>query len=238
MDIKQYNGKYVRIKDKWGKIFEGRVEYGNADFLECEWGGKEDGLFMNDFLIYNSDIESIEEIKGHGTIELWTENLILRRYKKADAKDLYERIGKDPSSFEYSGWNPYATKEMAKETVRRFIASYKDEHVYSWVMDWEDILVGTIGAYDYENDQIEVGFTVANRWRGRGFASEALKAVVEYLSENEEIPCITAWCASDNIASAKTLEKAGMRYVRTEKDGLQVGEKTYDRLIYEYRKQS
>lgn len=236
MDIKQYDGRYVRIKDKWGEIFEGRAEYGNSDFLECEWGGEEDGLFINDSLIYNSQIVSIEEIKGHGTIELWTENLILRRYREEDAEELYERIGNDPSSFEYSGWNPYATKEMAKETVKRFIDSYKNEHVYSWVMEWEDILVGTIGAYDYENDQIEVGFTVAEGWRGRGFASEALKAVLEYLSQNEEIPCITAWCASDNIASSKTLEKAGMTYVRTEKEGLQVGEKTYDKLIYEYRK--
>jgi RimJ/RimL family protein N-acetyltransferase len=125
---------------------------------------------------------------------------------------------------------------MAKETVRRFIASYKDEHVYSWVMDWEDILVGTIGAYDYENDQIEVGFSVVPAWQGKGYASEALTEVMKYLSENENIPCIKAWCAAENIGSKRVLEKAGMTYVSTEKNGIDVNEKTYDKLNFEYRK--
>ena len=73
-------------------------------------------------------------------------------------------------------------------------------------------------------------------WQGRGFATEALKKVLIYLTENERIPCVTAWCAEENIGSRRRLEKAGMRLVRTEKDGLTVGERVYDKLIYEYNK--
>ena len=136
----------------------------------------------------------------------------------------------------YSGWNPYATQEMARETVRRVIDSYDDAHSYSWVMDVDDIVVGTIGAYDYKRDQIEVGFSVDRGWRGRGFATEALKKVLNYLTENEGISCVTAWCAEENAASRRVLEKAGMQLVRTEKDGLTVGNRVYDKLIYEYRR--
>ena len=135
----------------------------------------------------------------------------------------------------YSGWNPYATLEMAQETVRGFIDGYKDEHVYSWIMDIDDVIVGTIGAYDYKDDQIEVGFSVVKGWQGRGLATEALKKVLEYLTENEGIPCVTAWCAAENIGSQKVLEKAGMKLVRTEKDGLEVGDSVYDKLTYAYR---
>ena len=45
----------------------------------------------------------------------------------------------------------------------------------------------------------------------------------------------TAWCASDNAGSFKAMEKSGMKLVRTEKDGLTVGDKVYDKLTYEYR---
>ena len=54
------------------------------------------------------------------------------------------------------------------------------------------------------------------------------------LMMNEGIPCVTAWCASNNTGSRRVLEKSGMQLIRTEKDGLKVGEKTYDKLVFEY----
>ena len=220
MDLSKYDGKYVRIVDRWGETFTGLAEYGNYNFLECEYGGEEDGLFVEDCLIYHSQIVSIEEIEVHGTVELWTDRLVLRT---------------DPAMARYSGWNPYATLEMARETVRGFVDGYADEHAYSWVMDVDDVIVGTIGAYDYQDNQIEVGFSVVKGWQGRGLATEALKKVLEYLTENEGIGCVTAWCASENIGSRRVLEKSGMKLVREEKNGLEVGDRVYDRLIFEYR---
>ena len=37
MNLAEYDGKYVRIRDVDGNDFSGRASYGNADFLECEW---------------------------------------------------------------------------------------------------------------------------------------------------------------------------------------------------------
>ena len=202
MDLSKYDGKHVRITDKWGETFADR---------------------------------SIEEIEVHGTVDLWTGRMILRRYRPEDADSLYQYLGTDPSMYAYSGWNPYATLEMAQETVRGFIASYDDEHVYSWIMDIDDVIVGTIGAYDYKDDQIEVGFSVVKGWQGRGLATAALKKVLEYLTENEGISCVTAWCAAENIGSQKVLEKAGMKFLCTEKNALTVGDSVYDKLTYEYR---
>ena len=59
-----------------------------------------------------------------GTKELRTERLFLRRYKPADAEILYHRFGTDPVMVRNSGWNPYASLEMAQETVERFIRDY------------------------------------------------------------------------------------------------------------------
>ena len=176
----------------------------------------------------------IEEMEVHGSAELRTERMILRRYRPEDAPDLYRYLGTDPAMYEYSGWNPYGTPEMAQETVRGFIDRYEDGHVYSWVMDVDGAIVGTIGAYDHKDDQIEIGFSVVKSWQGRGFATEALRKVLEYLTENEGIPCVTAWCAAENTGSQKVLEKAGMQFVKTEKNSLVVGDRIYDKLTYQF----
>ena len=238
MNLSEYDGKYVRVMDTDGTILSGRAKYGNTEFLECEWGLDEDGIFIEDVIICNSQIESIEEIVPHGSAEFLTEHLMLRRYRLDDAEQLYECLGIDPEMDKYSGWNPYATPEMAQETVRRFIDSYKYERSYSWVMDanGDNVVAGTIGAYDYDNNQIEVGFSVGQAWQGRGFATEALKTVLEHLTENEGFCCVTAWCATENTSSRKVLEKSGMQLVHIERDGLVVGDRTYDKMIYEYRR--
>lgn len=233
MNLSEYDLKYVRIRDKYGESFTGLAHYAGGEFLECEYGGKEDGIFINDVLIYNSQIESIYETEVHGTVELWTENLMLRRCCPEDAEQLHEHFGKDPEMYKYSGWNPFATPEMAKESVQEFIDSYEDEHSYFWVMDYEGVVVGTIGAYDYECGRIEAGYSVYRDWQGRGFATEALKKVLDYLLQNEGIPCVTAWCAAENTGSRRVLERSGMKLVRSEKCGITAGDEVYDKLIYE-----
>lgn len=145
MNLSEYDGKYVRICDIYGDTFSGRASYGSAEFIECEYGGDEDGIFIEDVLIYNSQIRTIEEIVPHGTAELWTEHLVLRRYRPDDAEQLHQYLGSDPEMYKYSGWNPYATPEMTHNTVQHFIESYDDEHSYSWVIDanGDDVVAGT-----------------------------------------------------------------------------------------------
>lgn len=91
--------------------------------------------------------------------------------------------------YEYSGWNPYATPEMARDTVGRFIESYKDEHFYGWAIDCDGRLIGTIGAYDYnaEKSSVEVGISIDRDHWGKGYATEALKAVLAYLTYDMNI---------------------------------------------------
>ena len=169
-----------------------------------------------------------------GTIALQTPRLSLRRHVPEDTGTLYQNFGTDAAMFRYSGWNPYATPEQAGETVQRFIDSYADPRFYGWAIEREGRMIGTIGAYDFdeEKNQIEVGFSIERACWGKGFAAEALRAVLEYLTVQEGIARVTAWCAADNIASSRTLEKAGMRLTGIDAGGLEVGGERYDRLDY------
>ena len=53
----------------------------------------------------------------HGTTTLTTPRLTLRRHTLSDAPTLHRDFGLDPEMSRYSGWNPYATPEMAEETA-------------------------------------------------------------------------------------------------------------------------
>lgn len=235
MDLATYDHKYVQVKDDWGNVFTGVAGYHGADYCFHEYGTDEPGVIIGDCLVFASQVVSIEEVEPHGTAEIWTEHLVLRKHVPDDADALYEYLGTDPDAHAYTGWNPYATREMARETVRGFIDGYRDGHFYAWAMDVDGVLVGTIGAYDYADGTIEVGFSVVKGWRGRGFASEALEAVLAHLTAHEGIACVTAWCAAENAASWHALEKAGMRRVRVEEDALEVDGNVYDKFWYEYR---
>ena len=171
-----------------------------------------------------------------GTTSLQTSRLLLRRHVPEDAGLLYWNFGTDAAMFRYPGWNPYAPPEQAKETVQRFIDSYADPRFYGWAIEREGRMIGTIGAYDHDpkKNQIEVGFSVERASWGQGCAAEALRAALEYLTVQEGIARVTAWCASDNIASSRTLEKAGMRLSGIDAGGLEVGGQRYDRLDYAY----
>ncbi|MBR0208008.1 MAG: GNAT family N-acetyltransferase [Oscillospiraceae bacterium] len=235
MSLSEYEQKYVRIRTIYGDTLTGLARYGDCEFLRCEWGGEEEGLFIEDFLVYRSQIESIEEIEVHGTVELWTDRMILRRYRPEDAEPLHRGLGTDPTAFPYAGRNPYATPETARETVRQIIESSRDEHFYAWVMDIEDVVVGTIGARPLEGGRTEVGFNIVRGWRGRGLAAEALKKVLEYLTKNEGISCVTASCAPEDGAARRALEKAGMRLVRAERDGRAGGGEAGGKALCSFR---
>lgn len=175
--------------------------------------------------------------KMPGTQEIRTRSLLLRRHVTGDAAPLCENFGIDPAMFEYTGWNPYATPQMAEKTVREYIDAYADQRFYGWAIESAGGLMGTNGAYDYdaEKNSVEVGMSIERTSWGKGYATEALSAVLRYLTEEEGIATVTAWSAAGNIGSRRAMEKSGMVEVRTEKNALVVGGSTYDKVWYEFR---
>ena len=175
-----------------------------------------------------------------GTRELETGRLRLRRYRMEDAALLHHYLGTDEKMSEFSGWNPYATPEMAESSVREFIASYEKPSFYGWVIELKEdsafLFAGTIGAYDYDPDAgtIEIGLSVRRDLWGRGIAGESLRAVLHYLTRVEKIPCVKAWCAALNTGPQKAMEKAGMHQTSVETAALRTGRAVYDKLNYEY----
>lgn len=59
--------------------------------------------------------------------------------------------------------------------------------------------------------RVSVGYVLARAAWGQGYASEALRAVIEASWADPRVFRIWAVCDVDNPASARVMEKAGMR---------------------------
>ena len=60
---------------------------------------------------------------------------------------------------------------------------------------------------------VGVGYSIVPAYRGRGFAAEATRALIQHALARPGIRRIIAECLDDNVASIGMLEKLGMRCV-------------------------
>jgi RimJ/RimL family protein N-acetyltransferase len=74
-----------------------------------------------------------------------------------------------------------------------------------------DEYAGEIGVM-YTEPQVQqamIAYSLAPRWRGRGYASRAVRLVTAWAFDQVGIVRLTAGTAPDNIASQRVLEAAG-----------------------------
>jgi RimJ/RimL family protein N-acetyltransferase len=74
--------------------------------------------------------------------------------------------------------------------------------------------IGRIGFFGREPaGSLVVGYEIANDHRGRGFAAEALIAVLAHVTSTAPAATVIAETQADHVASRRVMEKAGMHMV-------------------------
>lgn len=142
---------------------------------------------------------------------LTTERLLLRRFRAEDAEAL-AAYRSDPAVAAYQSWTPPITREAAHTLVAEFAAGDPREpgwFQYAIAPRGDDQLIGDVGVRLHDNRmQAEVGFTIAGSHQGRGYATEALRAVVDRLF-SDGLVRVAAECDARNVASAALLRRVG-----------------------------
>jgi RimJ/RimL family protein N-acetyltransferase len=80
------------------------------------------------------------------------------------------------------------------------------------------VVVGEIGGGFVEPGVVEIGYAIVPSCWGRGYATEAVRAVVALAREAPHIGRIVAHNPVDRPASGRVLQKAGFQYVGEEQD--------------------
>ena len=148
---------------------------------------------------------------------LHTKSLSLRPLEPADAEVLH-RIYQSDSVLKYF---PSSTPPPL-EKVQRFLArqqAHWEKYGYgNWAiqLNGEHALIGWAGLqYLPELNETEVGFLLDRPFWGRGYATQAGLASVQFGLEQIHLDHIIALVHPDNLASQRVIEKCGLGYRET-----------------------
>jgi RimJ/RimL family protein N-acetyltransferase len=143
---------------------------------------------------------------------LKTPRLRLRKVRASDAEAIFREYAQDAEVTRYVSWQTHRSLEETRDYVRACLLAWNTGRAFNWVIESREDsqLMGMIVAR-VNAEKWELGFVLARRYWGRGYMTEAVKAVIEWAQRRGGIYRIWAVCDINNAASARVMEKAGMR---------------------------
>lgn len=115
----------------------------------------------------------------------------------------------------YQSWESPVPLEEAERLVATFSAGDpRDPGWFHYAVELRDApgLIGDVGVCrGKDGRQAEPGFSFASAFQGRGYATEAVARVVEFLLVEEGLHRVSAECDARNGPSARLLERVGFR---------------------------
>ena len=140
---------------------------------------------------------------------LETERLIIRRYKESDLDTLYEIIT-DKRLATFISF-PELTKEEELFYIKKCIYEADTSKEEKWIIALKDndTPVGTISVNEInkKNNYCNIGYVIKYDYWNKGYATEALIAVSDYLLKSYYL--VECSCNELNKQSSKVMLKAG-----------------------------
>jgi len=146
---------------------------------------------------------------------LETERLYLREFEESDWEAVHQ-YGSDPEVVKFLAWGPN-TKEDSRNFIRRAIGYEQQEprkdYVLAVVLKAKGTLIGGCGIHLSKPNSREGGisYCLNRHFWGRGYATEAARALLAFGFQEMGLHRIFATCDVENLASARVLEKVGMK---------------------------
>lgn len=162
-------------------------------------------------------------METNGNVRIETENLILRRFKMSDSEAIFHNIVSDPDVARYMCFDVCKNFDEAQKHIDGWLNYFcKQNHglmwdIFSIILKSTDELIGTIDYLENNSEarSAEIGYKIGSSWWRKGYATEAVCILIDYLFENTDLNRLWADHDSRNIASGKVLLKAGMLYEGT-----------------------
>jgi RimJ/RimL family protein N-acetyltransferase len=141
-----------------------------------------------------------------------TDRLLLRAPLPSDAAAIHANYATDPEVTRYLIWTPHKSMQETEAFLVRCVEGWKTGAEFSWAIIWKETgeLVGMLGLRLGEF-KADVGYALARKFWGKGIATEALTQIVNWTLALPDIYRVWALCDVENTASARVLEKVGMK---------------------------
>ncbi len=136
----------------------------------------------------------------------------------------------------------YDMTERTEADVRAFVQMFLDYQAenprrgfqLAVTLKASGALIGNCGirVNNPEWREANIGYEIAPDLWGRGYATEAARAILKFGFTQLGMHRICAWCVADNTASARVLEKLGMRLEAREREKELIRGQWHDALTY------
>lgn len=148
--------------------------------------------------------------------------LLIREFREEDWPEVHSYL-QDPAAARARPEPP--TEDRVRTEVHDAVvrSNARTRNCYELVLTLKDggTIIGDVDlSFMPGEDEAELGINIAREWRGRGLGTEAGRAMVDFGFRVLGLRRIVGYCQPTNAASRRMLEKAGLRFERVWKRGV------------------
>jgi len=160
-------------------------------------------------------MDSGADMVGHIFTRIELPRLVLRHFGDSDLS-IFHAYRNDPEIARYQGW-----ESLNEDQARAFIEAVKAEQPgvpsewFQFATELKEtrLLIGdcALKVDQEEPRQAQIGYTFAREHQGKGYASEAVTALLDYAFNTLSLHRVYAFVNCDNHRSVALLERLNMR---------------------------
>ncbi|MDY6367633.1 MAG: GNAT family N-acetyltransferase [Clostridia bacterium] len=108
--------------------------------------------------------------------------------------------------------------EPTDEKFKTLVNNLKDKkEEFSLAVKNNGNYIGEIVLWDFNyQNELQIGFRFFKKYQGLGYATESVKAVVNYLLYELKVKSVKAYCYKENLPSVKLLQKTGFDLINND----------------------
>jgi RimJ/RimL family protein N-acetyltransferase len=143
---------------------------------------------------------------------LRTAAVTLRAPRRSDARAVFENYAGDPRVTRYMLWRTHAALSTSERYLSYVIQRNAMGVEWSWAITLpdDDECIGMVSVIP-DRHKAELGYVLAHDYWGRGIMTGVARSLLHWCFERAGLSRVWATCASANAASARVLEKSGLR---------------------------
>ncbi len=172
--------------------------------------------------------------------EIRTERLLLRPVQEKDVPVIFKLTRDNHELTKFLTWNPPKALEDTRRAFSHLTERMERGELVRWGIFENKKFAGIVSIEDivhtqraWQRDSGELGYWLAEPFRGRGIMTEAARAAVTFGFESLKLHKIKACCICENEDSRHVLEHIGFRLVgTTREDGFRHGQ-WWDHFLFE-----
>ena len=154
-------------------------------------------------------------------VYLETERLLLRRFTEDDL-DILVELDSDPEVMRYlTGGPPTPREEIADDILPAWLRYYERWEGFGFWAAIEKSTGEFVGWFHFRppsgspDDEVELGYRLHRTAWGKGYGTEASRALIHKGFTEYGVRRVVASTAADNVGSRRVMEKSGLTLIRT-----------------------